>query len=145
MRTYKESNDILWDNYFSNLDENIMELNDINKWIKVLDERRQELIVNVIDGLGHKQEGQKTYYYDKWKVTVKTPCTYSLNKKLYESGDVSLPAAFNPIKESIAYSIDKKLCEHFLTNAPQEIKDSLVSLIDKRPGSKTISVEGIGI
>ena len=89
--------------------ESVKELEKVNKQIARLIVRKEELTETIIGALEHDHEGQKSYEYGTWKIEVKTPFVYSLNKKLYESGDVKLPAEYNPIKEFIAYTIDKKL------------------------------------
>jgi hypothetical protein len=65
----------------------------------------------------------------------------SLNKKLYESGSVKLPDDFNPIKESVSYSVDKRLCDKFMVEAPKKVRDALAELIDKKPGKAGITIK----
>ncbi len=120
---------------------NVKELQKINRQLARLSLQKEEITQEIIGALGHQHEGQKTYEYDVWKIEVKTPCVYSLNKSLYESGKIKLPNAFNPIKESVSYSIDKRLCEKFIESAPGEIRDALVELIEKKPGKASIVVK----
>ena len=121
--------------------ESVNELNKVNKQLAKLLLRKEELTQDIIISLDHEHEGQKTYEYGAWKIEVKTPFVYSLNKKLYESGDIKLPSDFNPIKESVSYSIDKKLCDKFMNEAPKKVRDSLAELIDKKPGKAGITVK----
>lgn len=121
--------------------ESVKELQKINKKLEEIALRKEELIQGIITALDHVHEGQKTYEYGAWKIEVKTPFVYSLNKKLYESGDIKLPSDFNPIKESVSYSIDKKLCDKFMNEAPKKVRDSLAELIDKKPGKAGITVK----
>ena len=83
--------------------ESITELQKVNKKIAKLLVRKEELTDQIIGSLEHEHEGQKSYEYGIWKIEVKTPFVYSLNKKLYEEGKIKLPDNFNPIKQSISY------------------------------------------
>lgn len=116
-------------------------LEKVNKQLAQLTLRKEELTNQIIGVLEHEHEGQKTYEYGVWKLEIKTPFVYSLNKKLYESGAVTLPEGFNPVKQSVAYSIDKRLCEQFMRDAPKEVRDTLAQLIDKKPGKASVSVK----
>jgi hypothetical protein len=121
---------------------NIKELDRINKKLAKLLLRKEELTENIIGAFGHEHEGQRQYEYDVWKVEIKTPCIYSLNKKRYESGNVSIPDEFNPIKQSISYSIDKKLCDKYWEDAPVDIRSLLFKVIEKKPGKKSVKIFG---
>lgn len=121
--------------------DSVRELEKINKQIAKLNVRKEELVDIIISSLDHNHEGQKTYEYGEWKVEVKTPFIYCLDKKKYASGDVALPDDFNPIKESISYSIDKRLCDKYMQDAPQEVRSALVELIDKKPGKAGITIK----
>jgi hypothetical protein len=122
--------------------ESIQELEAVNKQIAELIVRKEELTQMIIGALGHEHEGQRSYEYNTWKIEVKTPFTYTLNKKKYESQCESLPSHFNPIKESVAYSIDKRLCEQYMQEAPSSIRDILIDLIDKKPGKPGVTIKG---
>jgi len=121
--------------------DSVKELEKVNKQIAKLLLRKEELTDIIIGSLDHNHEGQKTYEYGVWKIEVKTPFVYSLNKKLYESGDVKIPDNFNPIKESISYSIDKRLCDQYMVDAPKKVRDELAELIDKKPGKAGITIK----
>jgi len=123
------------------LEENIKNLETLNKRLAKLVLMREELIANIIGAFGHEHEGQKTYDYGLWRVEVKTPFIYSLNKKAYESGDFKIPDEFNPVKESISYSVDKRLCDRFMSDAPKNVRDMLIGLIDKKPGKANVIVK----
>lgn len=120
--------------------ESVKELEKVNKQLAKLTLRKEELTNQIIGALEHDHEGQKTYEYDVWKLEVKTPFVYSLNKKLYESGEFNLPEQFNPIKKSVSYSIDKRLCDRFVQEAPKKVRDTLAQLIDKKPGKASITI-----
>lgn len=120
---------------------NIKELDSLNKKLAKLLLRKEELTENIIGAFGHCHEGQRQYEYDVWKVEIKTPCIYSLNKNRYESGEISIPHEFNPIKQSISYSVDKKLCDKYLESAPVDIRDLLIEIIDKKPGKASVTLK----
>lgn len=121
--------------------ESIQELQKINKKMASLVLRKETLTDVIIGAVGHQHEGQKTYEYNEWKIEVKTPCVYSLNKKIYESGEVNLPPEYNPIKESVSYTIDKRLCDDFLESAPKKIVYALSQLIEKKPGKSSVCIK----
>lgn len=121
--------------------DSVKELEKVNKQLAKLLVRKEELTDMIIGSLDHNHEGQKTYEYGVWKIEVKTPFVYSLNKKLYESGDIKLPDNFNPIKESVSYSVDKKLCDQYMADAPKKVRDALAELIDKKPGKAGITIK----
>ena len=127
--------------FTQDLKEYIKELEKVNKQLAKLTLRKEELTDMIISAMSHNHEGQRTYEYDVWKVEIKTPITYCLNKKLYESGNIVLPDNFNPIKESISYSIDKGLCDKYMLDAPKKVKDALAELIDKKPGKASITIK----
>lgn len=121
--------------------ESIKELERINKNLAKLNLKREELTTNIIESFSHSHEGQKTYEYRKWKIEIKTPCIYSLNKKLYESGNYELPEDYNPIRATTAYTINKTMCEEYLNHAPEKVRDSLIALIEKKPGKASVVVK----
>lgn len=121
--------------------DSVKELEKVNKQLAKLLLRKEELTEQIIGSLEHDHEGQKSYEYGVWKIEVKTPFVYSLNKKLYESGSVKLPEDFNPIKQSVSYSVDKRLCDKFMTEAPKKVRDALAELIDKKPGKAGITIK----
>jgi hypothetical protein len=123
------------------LEDNLTDLRKINKFLAEVTVMREEIIQNIISALQHNHEGQKTYEYDLWKIEIKTPSIYSLNKKLYESGDIKLPDKFNPIRESKSYSVDKNLCEQYKQSAPNDVKLALVELIEKKPGKPSVVIK----
>lgn len=119
----------------------VKELQKVNKQIAKLNLLKEELTKTIIGSLQHNHEGQKSYEYGVWKIEVKTPFVYSLNKKMYESGEINLPKDFNPIKESVSYAIDKRLCDKYMQDAPKAVRDALIELIDKKPGKANIVVK----
>lgn len=136
MQEFNESNE--HEHFFSS---SIKELDKVNKQIAKLILRKEELTYTIIGELDHDHEGQKSYEYGIWKLEVKTPFVYSLNKKLYQSGNIQIPDNFNPIKESVSYSIDKRRCDQYLIDAPKKVRDVLVQLIDKKPGKAVVVIK----
>lgn len=123
------------------LSDSIKELEKVNKQLARLSLRKEELTNSIVSAMGHQHEGQRSYEYEVWKVEIKTPFVYSLNKKLYESGSIKLPDDYNPIKESVSYSVDKALCDKYMEDAPKKIRDALVELIDKKPGKASVTIK----
>jgi hypothetical protein len=123
------------------LGSTIKELEKVNKQLAKLTLRKEELTDMIISGMKHNHEGQRTYECGVWKVEIRTPFTYSLNKKLYETGSITLPDNFNPIKESVSYSIDKGLCDKYMLDAPKKVRDALAELIDKKPGKASVVIK----
>jgi hypothetical protein len=121
--------------------ESVKELDKINKQLAKLSLKKEELTGLIIDALEHEHEGQKTYEYGVWKLEVKTPFIYSLNKKAYESLEFNIPSKFNPIKESVSYTIDKRLCDKYMNEAPEEVRYVLIDLIDKKPGKASVVIK----
>jgi hypothetical protein len=126
---------------FQGLGSHIKELEKVNKQLAKLTLRKEQLTNMIISGMSHDHEGQRTYEYDAWKVEIKTPITYVLNKKLYESGNIFLPDNFNPIKESVSYSINKGLCDEYMLNAPKKVRETLTELIAKKPGKASVTIK----
>ena len=50
----------------------IQALESVNKQLSGLLRRKDELTENIIDSLGAKRKGQKTYEFHTWKVEVRT-------------------------------------------------------------------------
>ncbi len=123
------------------LAESIKELECVNKKLAKLLVRREELTADIIGALDHEHAGQRTYEYDIWKITCKTPNTYSLNTKLYKSGDIYLEPEFNPIKESVTYTVDKSLFDKYYSTAPEATRESLLELVTVKPGKESVSIE----
>ena len=120
------------------LADSLKELECVNKKMAKLLVRKEELTEMIIGAFCHQHEGQKTYEYDIYKVEIKTPFTYSLDKKRFELGNYKFPKQFNPIKQSISYSIDKKLCDICMISAPDAVKEALFELIERKPGKASV-------
>lgn len=119
----------------------IQALESVNKKLSKLLLQKEDLTENIISALAHKKEGQSTYDFHTWKIEVKTPCIYSLNKKLYEEVEKQIPKKFNPVKKSISYTIDKKKFDEYLCHAPDDISDLLIDLVDKKPAKASVNIK----
>jgi len=123
------------------LEDSIKSLQRVNRQLAKLTLERDELTADIILALGHEHEGQKSYEFGVWKIECKTPMTFSLDKKAYESGDVYLPAEFDPVRKSISYSVDKKMCEAYMATASQSARDALCKLIEKKPSKPSVTIK----
>lgn len=123
------------------LESNIKRFEQVSKEMARLNLLKETLTSEIIGALGHEHEGQRTYEHGMWKIEIKTPVTYSINKKSYESGEIKIPDDFNPIKKAVSYTVDKRLCDEYLVKAPSSIKQALVKLIEKRPGKAGIVIK----
>jgi hypothetical protein len=121
------------------LEASIKRLVRVNRQIAKLTVCKEELTSSIINAFGHNHEGQKSYDFGVWKVECKTPMIYSLDKKAY--ADSKIPAEFNPVKESVSYTIDKKLCDAYVATAPKKIRNLLAELIDKKPGKAGVTIK----
>ncbi len=116
-------------------------LQDTNKTMAELNLIKEKTTREIIAALNHNKDGQKTYEFQQWKIEVKTPYVYSLDKKKYEDCEINIPFEYNPVKESIAYTIDKKLCEKYLNEAPEEVREALFELIEVKPGKPSVLIK----
>jgi hypothetical protein len=123
------------------LAESILELEKINKQLAKLTVRKEELTETIIAALGHDHYGQKSYEYDVWKIECKTPSIYSLDKKAYESGSVFIPDGFDPVKSSVSYTVDKRLCDKYMSESPLEVREALGQLITVKPGKASVTIK----
>lgn len=123
------------------LENSIRRFEQVCKEMARLNLLKEELTSEIIGALGHEHEGQKTYEYNVWKIEVKTPVSYSVNKKLYELCEINLPSDFNPVKKSVSYAVDKRLCDNYLLTAPEDVKQLLVEIIDKKPGKAAVTIK----
>ncbi len=115
-------------------------LNLINYQLAELMRIKEELEARLNALFEHGDEGQKTYVCDKFKVTIKSGYNYSLNKEEYESIGSRLPAQFNPVKQRIAYDLDKKIIRDAEKYASQEDMQVLSSIITKKPAKLNVKI-----
>jgi hypothetical protein len=119
----------------------VKELECINKKMARLLVRKEELTDGIISALHHEHEGQKAYDYDMWRIEVKTPFVYSIDKKKYESGAINIPDEYNPVRKSVSYSVDKRACESYMSMAPKKVRDALCEIIEKKPGKANVVIK----
>jgi len=123
------------------LEDSIKLLEATNKKIAKLTIQKEELTSSIIATIGHNYEGEKSYEFSEWKVTCKTPMIYSLDTKAYRERGVFLDDAFNPVKESIAYTVDKKKFEEYMQIAPESVRNALCELVTKKPGKSSVTLK----
>lgn len=123
------------------LEEFIKKLESVNKKLAKLTAEKELLTASVISALNHQHEGERSYEFDVWKITCKTPMVYSLDTKKYKSGAVFIPCEFNPIKEIVSYTVDKKKFEDYMAASPANVRESLCELVTKKPGKPSVSLK----
>ncbi len=123
------------------LETSLERLQAINVDIAKLSVEKEQLTKDIVAALGHEKEGERTYEVGIWKVKAKTPYIYSLDTKAYKAGDVYLPSQFDPIKQSTAYTVDKKLFDKYYATSPANIREALVQLVTIKPGKASVSLD----
>ena len=118
----------------------ITTLNLINFQMAELARIKEELESRLNTLFEHAEEGQKTYTYDKWKITIKSGYNYSLNKEEYESVGSRLPKQFNPVTERIAYDINKNIVRDAEKYAGKDDLELLCQFISKKPSKLNIKI-----
>lgn len=126
------------------LKEKIKRLDEVSKDIAILLNEKEDLVKSIIEDLNHAHDGQKSYTVDEFKLEVRTPSIYSLDKKHYAEVSKYIPAQYNPVKESVSYTVDKKKCDEVLKSAPADIRKTLIDIIEKKAGKPNINVKFIG-
>ena len=123
----------------SRAEEYLVELNKIKEQIADLSRIKdalgrlllKELNLADVDDDGKivsvKHDGQQTLEVGNFKVTVKTPSTWKINKREYEVEASRLRKEFNPVKTSISYRIDKKILETASLYGSKEDNDLILS------------------
>ena len=122
------------------LETSIERLQQVNYDIAKLTVEKEQLTKDIIAALGHQKEGERTYDVGIYKVKAKTPYIYSLDTKLYKAGEVYLPSEFDPVKQSTAYTVDKKLFDRYYSTSPADVREALIQLITIKPGKASVSV-----
>ncbi len=128
------------DNTQERIKELAMTLDGVSYQVAELLRIKESLEIKLHTLLGHGDEGSKSYTVDRYKVTVTTGYNYSLNKEEFELIGDNLPRCFNPVKQRIAYDLDKSVireCEKY--GSAEEI-NLLAQLIEKKPKKLHIKV-----
>lgn len=115
-------------------------LENVNYQIAELSRIKEELEIKLNNIIKHPDEGQKSYIYGKYKITITSGYNYTLNKEEYLTLGSRLPECFNPVKERIAYDLDKKIikdCEKYGSNEERLL---LSDIICKKPKKLHIKI-----
>jgi hypothetical protein len=126
------------------LEDSIVRLQKVNDKIATLLLEQEDLTKAIIAALGHEHAGERTYEHQKWKITCRTPNTYSLDTKVYKSGDIYLPSEFDPIKTSTTFTVDKKMFDHYIAIAPVNVRTLLNELVTIKPGKQSVIIKSLG-
>lgn len=112
------------------IEDSIQELQDVSNKAEELETRKKILMENIAGALGHEYPGSRTYRHGNWKVLVKSPKVLYLNRDVYKKIRHELPDNFNPVKESVSYSLSKELYDAYVECAPEEIKQKITQMVD---------------
>lgn len=129
-----------YDNTEELINEKVKALDFVNYQMSELVEIKQKLELEIIEDLKHVHEGQKSYDIGKYKVTIKTDYIYSLDKEEYGVMKSHIPQEFNPVKESVSYTIDKRIIKKAEEYASNDDLMLLGKLISKKPGKPNVKV-----
>lgn len=121
--------------------DHIERLQELRGKIKTLEVEEKGLIQAILADIGHDHKGSRTYEVGTYKVECKTPVTLSLDKKAYESGDVYLPDAFDPIQTSVSYKVDRSKYLSMLEIAPESVRDAIHALIVEKDGKPNVVIK----
>ena len=113
--------------------DTVTTLNLVNYQVAELLRIKEELEARLAALFEHGDDYSKTYTFNKYKITVTTGYNYTLNKDEYIQMRARLPVCFNPVKERIAYDLDKaviKDCEKYGSSDEIEL---LSQMIIKKP------------
>jgi hypothetical protein len=127
-------------NKHDQIKDNVITLNLINYQIAELSRIKEELEARVSALLEHGEDYSQTYTVDKYKVTVKSGWTYSLNKDEYECVGNLLPKRFNPVSIKQTYHLDKQTirdAERFCSEKELELFHSMIS---KKPSKLSLKI-----
>jgi hypothetical protein len=122
------------------INDKVKALDFVNYQISELVDIKQKLEEEIIEGLSHAHEGSKSYVVGKYKVTIKTDFIYSLDKEEYSVLKGHVPAEFNPVKESVSYTIDKRIIKKAEDYASKDELMLLSKLISKKPAKPNVKV-----
>lgn len=119
--------------------EIISTLNNINYQIAEFSRIKEELDRQLAALLEHGDEGSKTYIHGKYKVTVTSGYNYTLNKEEWEIIGSRMPICFQPVRQRMAYDIDKNIIRDCERYGSQEDKMLMSEFISKK--SKKIHIK----
>ena len=125
----------------SAIKDNLTTLNLINYQVAELLRIKEELEARVSALFEHGDDGSKTYLADKYKVTITSGWNYTLNKSEYQIMGSRLPACFQPVRERIAYDLDKQVIRDAEKYASAEELELLAQMISKKPKKLHVSIK----
>lgn len=115
-------------------------LNLISYQMAELSRIKEELEAQLQDMIGHPEEGQKTYTHGKYKITITSGFNYSLDKEEYEVIKNKLNPCFNPVRERVAFDLDKNVIRDAEKYASKEELLLLSSIVSKKPKKLNIRI-----
>lgn len=115
-------------------------LNTISYQMAELSRIKEELEAKLNEMIGHPEDGQKTYTHGKYKITVTSGFNYSLDKDEYELIKNKLPPCFNPVRERVAFDLDKNIIRDAEKYASKEELLLLSTIISKKPKKLNIRI-----
>lgn len=115
-------------------------LNLVNYQIAELSRIKEQLEEKLAKQIEHPDEGQKSYTYDKYQITIKTGWIYSLNKSEYEVIGQRLPEVFNPIEVKETYHINKQVIRNAEKYASEQELQLLAQIIEKKPSKLYVKI-----
>ena len=116
----------------SKTEEYLVELNRIKGLIadlNVAKEKMTKLILKELnlaifddngDVIAVAHDGQQSFVTGKFKVVVKTPAYWKIDKNEYQIVASSLRKEFDPVKTSVSYRIDKNIVDNIQTYGSKE-------------------------
>ena len=116
-------------------------LESINTSLAKLNDQKVLFELELIAVLQHNKEGSKSYAMGDRAVTVTTDKIYSLNKSLYSSGDLFIPAEFDPIVAKTEFSVNKALYKKYMETSPFAIRESLKKLIVEKDAKARVVIK----
>lgn len=115
-------------------------LNLCNYQIAELTRIKEELEKRLAAALEHGDEGQKTYVCGKYKLQLTTGWNYTLDKEEYGLMKGHIPKELDPVKERVAYDIDKKVIRENWKYASADDLVLLNKIISTNPKKLSVKI-----
>lgn len=115
-------------------------LHEVSLQIAELQRIKEELDKQLNALLEHTDDGQKTYTYGKWKITVKSGYNYSLNIDEYETIGHFLPRGFDPVLKKVKYEINKNAIRACAEYGSAEQQALLTQMVSKKPSKLNVKI-----
>jgi hypothetical protein len=120
--------------------ESAQTLDMVNYEIAELSRIKEELEARLAALVEHGDDGQKTYTYGKYKITVSTGYIYGLDKEEYEANKNHIPDCFNPVKTKVVYEIDKRILKDIEKYGDEANIEQIYSFVSKKPKKLHVKV-----